>query len=111
MTSALIARAAQSPFGHRSNVRRRLRVLHVIQNLNYGGMERLLADIVRGMDTTRFESHVLALQYLGRFAEGLDEFARLHLAKPMSSLSLLRPQTLARQIARIAPDVVHTHSG
>jgi hypothetical protein len=29
---------------------RRTRVLHVIQNLNYGGMERLLADIVLHVD-------------------------------------------------------------
>jgi glycosyltransferase involved in cell wall biosynthesis len=97
--------------GDRAARRRRVRVLHVIQNLNYGGMERLLADIVRGADHSRFESHVLALQYLGRFAEGLDEVALLHLADPMSAFSMLRPRALARQIARIGPDVVHTHSG
>ena len=89
----------------------RLRVLHVIQNLNYGGMERLLADIVRGIDRSRFEAHVLALQYLGRFAEGLDKVAQLHLAEPMSRWSMLRPESLARTIERIAPDVVHSHSG
>jgi glycosyltransferase involved in cell wall biosynthesis len=95
---------------HMSTVRR-TRVLHVIQNLNYGGMERLLADVVRGLDPTRFECHVLALQYLGRFAEGLRDVAELHLAPPMSRWSMLRPRALARQIASIAPDVVHTHSG
>lgn len=90
---------------------RRVRVLHVIQNLNYGGMERLLADIVRGMDPSRFEGHVMALQYLGRFAEGLEEVAALHLAEPMSRWSMVRPESLARAMARIAPDVVHSHSG
>lgn len=89
----------------------RTRVLHIIQNLNYGGMERLLADIVRGLDRSRFECHVLVLQYLGRFAEGLREIAQLHLAKPMSRWSMVRPTALARQIASIEPDVVHTHSG
>lgn len=89
----------------------RTRVLHIIQNLNYGGMERLLADIVRGLDRTHFDCHVLALQYLGRFAEGLREVAQLHLATPMSRWSMLRPTSLARQIASIEPDVVHTHSG
>lgn len=89
----------------------RTRVLHIIQNLNYGGMERLLADVVRGLDRTRFDCHVLALQYFGRFAEGLREVAELHLAKPMTRWSMLRPSALARQIASIGPDVVHTHSG
>jgi glycosyltransferase involved in cell wall biosynthesis len=89
----------------------RVRVLHVIQNLNYGGMERLLADIVRGLDRSRFEAHVLVLQYFGRFADGLEEIAQLHQAPPMSRWSMIRPAALARQVARIAPHVVHTHSG
>ena len=89
----------------------RVRVLHIIQNLNYGGMERLLADIVRGVDRSRFESHVLVLQYLGRFAQGLEEVAGLHVAGRMSSWSMLRPESLAKQIRQIGPDVVHSHSG
>lgn len=86
-------------------------MLHVIQNLNYGGMERLLNDLVRHADAERFESHVLVFQYLGRFAEGLDAFADLHQAAPLSWYSLLWPDTLIRQIRGIAPDVVHMHSG
>lgn len=89
----------------------RVRVLHIVQNLNYGGMERVLADIVRGIDQARFETHVLVLQYFGRFAEGLEKWAQLHSARPMSRWSLIWPHTLASQIARIAPHVVHSHSG
>ena len=89
----------------------RIRVLHVIQNLNYGGMERLLADIVRRMDPQRFEPHVLALQFLGRFSEGLSDVATLHVAGPMTRLSMLRPASLSKRIAAIAPGAVHTHSG
>lgn len=89
----------------------RKRVLHVIQNLNYGGMERLLAAIVQRVDRHQFDSHVLALQYLGRFADGLSEFATLHLAPPLPRWSMLWPASLIKQISTIAPDVVHTHSG
>jgi len=42
-------------------VKTRIRVLQMIQNLNYGGMERLLADIVMRADLGRFEPHVMAL--------------------------------------------------
>ena len=91
----------------------RVRVLHVIQNLNYGGMERLLADIVRRLDPERFEAHVLALGYLGRFAEGLDASGTLHVAgaDTKGRFSMVYPAGLARQIRGIAPDVVHSHSG
>jgi glycosyltransferase involved in cell wall biosynthesis len=89
----------------------RVRILHVIQNLNYGGMEKLLADLVRGVDKTRFESHVLALQYLGRYSREMEGHAVLHLGPRMSRLSLLRPASLAACIAKLQPDIVHTHSG
>ncbi len=89
----------------------RVRVLHVIQNLHYGGMERVLADLVMGADRSRFETHVLCLQFLGRYATGLQEVATLHVADPLPRYSMLWPGPLIRQIKRIAPDVVHLHSG
>jgi glycosyltransferase involved in cell wall biosynthesis len=86
-------------------------VLHVIQNLNYGGMERVLGDIVRLADPTRFESHVLVLEYFGRFAEGLERHATLHQADSLAWWSLLWPGPLVRIMRAIDPDVVHSHSG
>jgi glycosyltransferase involved in cell wall biosynthesis len=89
----------------------RVRVLHIIQNLNYGGMERLLADIVRKGDSALIEPHVLVLQYLGRFSEEMRGFAVVHQAAPQSRYSMIWPRQLAEQIRRIRPDVVHSHSG
>jgi len=93
------------------NGSRRIRVLHVIQNLNYGGMERLLSDLMHRFDRNRFELHVLVLQYMGRFAQGLEDVATLHQAPSLPRWSLLWPRDLAEVIRRIGPDVVHTHSG
>ena len=89
----------------------RTRVLHVLQNLNYGGMERVVSDIALRCDRNRFETHILCLQYLGRFARGLEDVATLHVAAPMTRGSMLWPRTLARQMRSIAPNVVHSHSG
>ena len=88
-----------------------VRVLHVIQNIHYGGMEKLLTDIVQHVDKARFELHVLALQYLGRYSRDIVGHATLHLGPKMSRLSLLRPTALAACIAKLQPDIVHTHSG
>ncbi len=88
-----------------------LRVLHLIQNLHYGGMERVLTDLVNHLDPRRFESHVMPLQYVGRFGADLGPAARLHEAPGQGRLSLLWPRRLAAAIRAIAPEVVHTHSG
>jgi len=90
---------------------RRIRVLHVIQNLNYGGMEKLMADLVHQLDPRLFESHVLTLEYQGRYGRDMAGYAEVHSGPAMSKLSLLRPVALARCIASLRPDVVHTHSG
>jgi glycosyltransferase involved in cell wall biosynthesis len=90
---------------------RRLRVVHIVKSLNYGGMERVLADIVGGLDQARFEPHVLALKYLGRFSEGLGRFAAMHVAPSMTRWSMFHPAALTRYLGTLAPDVVHTHSG
>ena len=94
-----------------SRLSHRLRVLHLIDNLNYGGMERVLVDLVRRLAKDHYECHVIGLTYLGQFAKGLESAAALQVAEPMSSLSMLWPRGLARQIRRIGPDVVHSHSG
>jgi glycosyltransferase involved in cell wall biosynthesis len=91
--------------------KKRLRVLHVIQNLNYGGMERLFADIVRLLDHELIESHVMVMDYLGRFGEGLEHYATIHKAPRMSRWSMVYPGALIRMLREINPDVVHTHSG
>lgn len=90
---------------------RPIRVAHVIQNLNYGGMERVMNDLVRRLPRPEFELHVVVLEYYGRFAEGLAAHATLHQVPPMSRLSLLRPAALAAVFRQAAPDVVHSHSG
>jgi glycosyltransferase involved in cell wall biosynthesis len=89
----------------------RVRVVHVVQSMNYGGMERVIADLIAHTDPERFELHLLCLEYLGRFSSGLDRVAQLHVASPMTRLSILNPLALTRQIASISPDIVHTHSG
>lgn len=90
---------------------RRVRVLHVALNLEAGGLERLVVDLVNRADPVRFDSHVLVLEYAGRHASELRNPAALHVSDPLGPLSMLRPTALAHTIRSIGPEVVHTHSG
>ena len=80
-------------------------------DLEAGGLERVVADLARRLDPARFDVHVLALRFLGRHAEGLEQFATLHVAPPLPSWTMLWPRPLQKALEAIAPDVVHTHSG
>ena len=88
-----------------------IRVLHVIRNLHDGGMERLVADLVRIANPRDFDTHVMTFGDPGRYASLLGLHVTLHRAPSMTPLSMLRPAALAAAIRGVAPDVVHTHSG
>lgn len=90
---------------------KRLRVLHVVLDLQAGGLERVVADLISRLDSTRFELHLLALRFLGRYAEGLESYCGLHISPPLSRWTMIWPRSLAAELRRIAPDILHTHSG
>jgi glycosyltransferase involved in cell wall biosynthesis len=92
-------------------VTRRLRVLQVVQNLDYGGMERLIVDLVTRLDPARFEPQVLVLGGVGRFAEDLPSHVPLHRAPPLSKFSMLWPAGLISVLRQLRPDILHSHSG
>lgn len=89
-----------------------IRVLHIVDNLNYGGMERVMNDLLLGLDRQQFTPEVLVLNYVGRFGAGLTEAGiPVGVATPMGRTSLLHPASLAADIRQRRPDVVHVHSG
>lgn len=88
-----------------------VRVLYVVLNIHQGGLERVIGDLLRGLDPARFEIHVLALEFLGDLSAGLNEFGTMAVASPQSRWSMLWPDTLRDDIRRIQPDILHSHSG
>jgi len=91
--------------------REKLRIAHVIPGLAYGGMERVLHSLVHGLERSGFEQHVIVLEELGRFAEGLEQVAEIHQIPPMSKLSMLYPRYLAQLFRSMRPAVIHSHAG
>jgi len=109
--AAVMGRRARQQAWQAPCTGRPLRVLHVVHELDFGGLEGLVGAIVRLIDRRRFDSHVLTMSRFGRMAEGLDAFAQLHQVTSIPHLSMLWPRSAIRQIRAVAPDVVHTHSG
>jgi glycosyltransferase involved in cell wall biosynthesis len=71
----------------------------------------MVADLLSHLDPARFEVHLLALRFLGRYAESLGSCCGLHVAPHLSRWTMIWPRALATELQRLAPDIVHTHSG
>jgi len=90
-----------------------MRVTHVVFDLHGGGMERLVASIVRRFAGTPVHCSLVTLS--GRpgrigaeLAPLLDQF---HVLAPIRGVSMLAPVGLVRALRNARPDVVHLHSG
>ena len=90
----------------------KLRILHLITRLPVGGAERLLVDVVRGLDRSRFESIVCCIQDRGELAAELEASGiAVHCLERMRSkrFDWRAVGDLARLMREQRIDVVHSH--
>jgi len=89
---------------------RRKRILHIVQDLGIGGLERVIQAIATGLDPAKYDLQVWCLARGGPIA---DELSRRGVAVRILGLtsyySPARVGDLARIFGRERPDIVHTH--
>ena len=88
-----------------------LRVVHLLQGLEIGGLEIMVAHLLEGLDPRRFQSQVIGYDSLGPLAY------RLGMSGIPTSLLQRRPGVdlryiprLARHLATIRPHILHLHN-
>ena len=87
-----------------------LRVLHVVNSLEPGGMENGVVNLARGLASRGIESHVACLERRGAFAERLPDPERCVVLGKSGGFSVMAAIFLAGHIARIRARVLHTHN-
>jgi glycosyltransferase involved in cell wall biosynthesis len=88
----------------------RIRVLQIVDRLDEGGAERIVVDILKNLDRSRFDPFVCVTREPGRFAEEVQ-------ATGVSLLCLDRGHRfdlggfarLVQHIRALRPHIVHTH--
>jgi glycosyltransferase involved in cell wall biosynthesis len=89
---------------------RPIKVVYVINSLGVGGAERVLCDLVTGLDSQRFQAEVICLYSAGKFSEHLKS-ANI----PVRVLGLNRrfvPRNWLKTwlgLRHARADVIHTH--
>jgi glycosyltransferase involved in cell wall biosynthesis len=95
----------------RSNPASPVRVAHVVEALEVGGLEKLIVEFARHTDRARFTACVVTLGERGHLADEVEALGwpvhPLHARPGLKPRAVLR---LAGLFRREAVDVVHTHS-
>ena len=91
---------------------RRVRVLQIVESMDVGGMERMVATLCRALDPRDFEARVLVTRKRGLLGEVLAaEGIPVSCAEMRSDRADWRaPIRVAHFIRQYKPDVVHTHA-
>ena len=96
----------------------RVKVLQVIARMNVGGPAVLVADLIRNLDTSQFETKLVTGYCDDNESDYLDEVAtdivaiRIQgLGRSISFINDLKAFfILIQEIKRFGPDVIHTHT-
>lgn len=89
---------------------KKLKILHVLDSLNVGGMERVVINVANGLDPTRFEQAVCCISRLGTAAHLLNANVQQFDMGKGDERALLMPWQIAKLIRRERPDLIHTQS-
>jgi sugar transferase (PEP-CTERM/EpsH1 system associated) len=91
-------------------VDKRIKLLHVLDSLSIGGMERVVIDIANGLDPAVFAQTVCCISRKGEAAHLLPEgTACIDLGKGANADHLM-PLKIARVIREKQPQIIHTQS-
>lgn len=91
--------------------RRKVRVLHVITDLHYGGAETLLLETLRALDTERFESTLCLTLRGGALCDRVRELGipLVELGTRDVLFDVRGIWRLHKVIREVQPDIVHAH--
>lgn len=88
----------------------RVRVLFFISSLEQGGAERQVAELVRGLDLTRYEPHLAVCNETDQLGYSLPFASRTALDAPSGPEPRTLPR-LVRLLQKLRPHLLHSYLG
>jgi len=89
---------------------KRIKVLHLVEDLKIGGLERVIESIVTGLDKDRYDAEVWCLARGGQIAEELiDKGVSVKILGMKSYYNPLKIIALSRLMRKEKIKILHTH--
>jgi glycosyltransferase involved in cell wall biosynthesis len=88
-------------------MKRRIKVLHVILSLDYGGTEKVVVDLANNLSRDTFETSIICMDRYGGRASELKKDVLIYLMVRKPGLSVKNFYSFYKLIKRVKPDIVH----
>jgi glycosyltransferase involved in cell wall biosynthesis len=86
----------------------KIKIVYAICSLRIGGAERMLVDLVNGLDRARFEPSIICLKEGGALADELSDVP-IYVVGKRTKLGVDAIFSVFRLLKTIRPDILHTH--
>jgi L-malate glycosyltransferase len=105
--------AGEEPLMKAPEYNEKINIMHTVLSLEMGGLEKVVADMVLGMDKDRYNIEICCFDTLGYFASSLlDNGIKINLVKRnQAHYDALFPFRLKKLLQDKKSDIVHMHSG
>ncbi len=92
--------------------RKKIKIMQITHDLNYGGLQKLVVDISKNLDKSRYQVSVCALREGGPLEEGLlkEDIRIIKLPPSNNGADYLSFWKLYKIFKEEKPDIVHTHN-
>jgi glycosyltransferase involved in cell wall biosynthesis len=87
-----------------------VKILHVVNSLDPGGMENGVVNLAHGLESRGFETHIACLERRGAFSERLPASSKVLLLGKSGGFSPRAAWHLAEAVTQLRPDVIHSHN-
>lgn len=88
-------------------MKRRIKILHVVLSLDYGGTEKIVVDIANNLSRDEFESSIICMDRYGGRAGELKKDVLVYLMVRKPGLSVKNFYSFYKLLRKVKPDIVH----
>ncbi len=90
-------------------MQRRIKIAHIVQSLDIGGLENGVVNLANNIDEVRFELLIICIKTEGELRKRLRASIKVICLKEKDGFNFLRCLRLARLFSIEKPDIVHMH--
>lgn len=95
---------------HATGSIKKIRVMHVLLSLEYGGAEKVVVNLIKNLQGGKFDFSICVLDRVGALKDELDRSIDIECMDRKSGIDFGLPARLAKIIKKSAPDIVHMHN-
>lgn len=88
---------------------KKIKIVHIIPTLSFGGAERFVIDLVNNSDESKFEHTIIIFKQRDGLADQLKADCRIILVPKKGKLSFSLFRELKKELKKQKPDIVHTN--